>query len=47
MGIHGVTPEFIREIRAAGFDNVSPETLVRMKIHGIGADYVRPRGRGE
>jgi hypothetical protein len=42
-----VTPAFIRGQRAAGFDALSPATLVRMKIHGIGPGYVRPRSRGE
>jgi hypothetical protein len=41
MRIHGVTPRFIRVVREAGFRDTSPDALVRMKIHGIGPEYVR------
>ena len=38
MKIHGVTADFIRGIKGAGF-NPSPEELVTMRIHGVDADY--------
>jgi hypothetical protein len=34
MRIHGVTPEFVREVKAAGFKNMSADELVEFSIHG-------------
>jgi beta-lactamase regulating signal transducer with metallopeptidase domain len=36
----GVTPEYIREMRAAGFDT-SVDSLVAMKVQGITPEYVK------
>lgn len=38
--IHGVTPEFIGEIVALGYDRSSPEELVALRIHGVTPDYI-------
>jgi bla regulator protein blaR1 len=40
LKIHGVTPDYIRELRAAGLEASSPE-LVSLKIHEITPEYVR------
>jgi len=40
LKIHGVTPDYIRELRAVGIEANSPE-LVSLKIHEITPEYVR------
>jgi beta-lactamase regulating signal transducer with metallopeptidase domain len=40
LKIHGVTPDYIRELRAAGIEANSPE-LVSLKIHQVTPDYIR------
>jgi beta-lactamase regulating signal transducer with metallopeptidase domain len=40
LKIHGVTPDYIRELRSAGIEATSPE-LVSLKIHGVTPEYVR------
>jgi beta-lactamase regulating signal transducer with metallopeptidase domain len=40
LKIHGVTPDYIREMRAAGIEANSPE-LVALKIHQVTPEYVR------
>jgi BlaR1 peptidase M56 len=37
--IHGIEPDYIRDIRAAGYDP-TPDELVAFKIHGITPDYI-------
>ena len=32
--IHGVTPEFVRDAKAAGFNSLSADDLVDLSIHG-------------
>jgi hypothetical protein len=34
MRIHGVTPQFIRDVKAAGFKDMTPDDLVDFSIHG-------------
>jgi hypothetical protein len=41
MRIHGVTPEFIRDLQTLGFRIVSADDLVSMRIHGVSIDYVK------
>ena len=41
MWIHGVTPEFIKEIAIMGYNDIPVEKLVEMKIHGISPEYAR------
>lgn len=40
LKIHGVTPQYIRELRAAGVDATSAE-LVSLRIHEVTPEYVR------
>jgi beta-lactamase regulating signal transducer with metallopeptidase domain len=40
LKIHGVTPDYIRELRAAGVDAGAPE-IVALKIHEVTPEYVR------
>jgi molybdopterin biosynthesis enzyme len=40
LKIHGVTPDYIRELRAAGVEG-SASDLVALKIHEITPEYVR------
>jgi Mn-dependent DtxR family transcriptional regulator len=41
MAIHGVTAEYLNELAALGYRNLSAEELVSLRIHGVSADYVR------
>jgi hypothetical protein len=41
MKIHGVTPQFIREMKELGYGNLSREKLVQFRIHGVNAQFVR------
>ena len=35
MRIHGVTPEYIADMKARGIHDLSIDKLVSMRIHGI------------
>ena len=39
--IHGVTPQFVRELRALGYSKLTAEQLVAFRIHGVTSDFVR------
>jgi beta-lactamase regulating signal transducer with metallopeptidase domain len=38
--IHGVTPEFVREMEALGLRHPTPDELVTMRIHGVDPEFV-------
>ena len=35
MRIHGVSPEFIRDVHSAGFEDISLSKMVEFRIHGV------------
>ncbi|HLM43362.1 MAG TPA: 4-hydroxy-3-methylbut-2-enyl diphosphate reductase, partial [Myxococcaceae bacterium] len=39
--IHGVTPDFIREVKGLGFANPTLDELLAMRIHGVTPKFVR------
>jgi hypothetical protein len=41
LRIHGVTMDYIRDVRSAGYSTLSARDFVQMRIHGVGADFVR------
>jgi len=40
MRMFDVTPEFIHQLKDAGYSNVPAEKLIRLKIHGVDIDYI-------
>jgi hypothetical protein len=41
MRIFNVTPEYIHELRALGFKDISADDVVATRIHGVTPDYIR------
>ncbi len=39
--MHGVTAEYVREMRAEGLDGLSLGQLTEMRMHGVNSEYVR------
>lgn len=39
--IHGVTPEYVKEMFEMGYDKLSEDRLVEMKIHKVSPEFVR------
>ena len=39
--IHGVTPDFVREVNALGYRDVAAADLVAMRIHGVSPRWMR------
>ena len=39
--IHGVTTDFVRDVRSLGIENLTAEDLVRFRIHGVTPDFIR------
>lgn len=40
LRLHGVSPDYVEEMREAGYDNLSTEDLVQLRIHGVTPDFV-------
>lgn len=44
MGIHhvsGLSGRFIKEMRDQGYNNLSVDDLIKLRIHGIDSEHVR------
>jgi hypothetical protein len=41
MRVYGVTPDFVQEIKNAGYPKLSPEEYIRLKRYGVTADDIR------
>jgi hypothetical protein len=41
MRVYGVTPDFVREIKNAGYPKLSPEEYIRLKRYGVTAADIR------
>ena len=39
--IHGVTPDFVKRMRAAGYTRITPDELVSLRIHGVDESFMR------
>ncbi len=43
--IHGVTPEFIRAVKALGYESADPDDLVSLRIHGVRVEDIAEMNR--
>jgi len=43
---HGVTPEFVQEIRGMGLSVTGLEQYIRLRDHGVKGDFARVEVRG-
>lgn len=41
MRIHGVSPKLIAEFRSLGYERLSPDDLVAMRIHGVTVEFAK------
>jgi hypothetical protein len=38
MKVLGVSPEYVRKLRAAGFRKLTAEQIINMSVHGVDPD---------
>ncbi|MFN2387608.1 MAG: M56 family metallopeptidase [Thermoanaerobaculia bacterium] len=38
--VHGVTPEFIKQVEGLGFGRPSPDDLISLRVHGVDPAYI-------
>ncbi len=41
MRIHGVSADYVKELKSLGYSNLPVEDLVRMRIHGVTPEFIR------
>jgi hypothetical protein len=41
MRNHSVTPDFVRDLKSAGYDSVSAETLIRMRSRDVTPSFIK------
>jgi len=41
MRLHGVTPDFVRQLKEEGYSNLPAKKLVALKIHGVDINFIR------
>ena len=41
MRNHSVTPAFVGELKAIGYDNIPAETLIRMRSHDVSPAFIK------
>jgi hypothetical protein len=39
LRLHGISQDYIEDMREAGFENLTPDELVELRIHGVSPDY--------
>ncbi len=45
MRIHGVSPQFVADIRRAGYGNLSIREIIQMRIHGVDVNDLKSAGK--
>ncbi len=43
---HGVSANFVGELRQLGYSGLSAEEIVRLRIHGVTPDFIRRTNAG-
>ena len=39
--IHGVTPQYVKEIQTLGYKDIDADALVAFRVHGVTPAYIR------
>ena len=47
MGIHGVTPAYVKALKEVGYADLSARRLIDMRIHGVTPEYVQGLQRAD
>ena len=41
LSIHGISPDFVKQVRAAGLDDLTFDDVVQLGIHGVEPEFIR------
>jgi hypothetical protein len=41
MRIHRVNAQFVKEMREAGYNNLTADELIQLRIHGVDGAYIK------